>query len=162
MKACAENQTDSCLLLPCEIASVFLHFFCDDLPEGLLASLQGNVGFRAAAFLGWCKCSRAQRRCSCAAATLVDTVTSAALVTVSKKSGMSLSIGVDYLSPGAGGEDVEIDARVRGDSPWCSSTMASALLRRSSAPVLAADERRRPWYVWGTAVCQKEGPPRLT
>ncbi|KAK9842085.1 hypothetical protein WJX81_007785 [Elliptochloris bilobata] len=45
-------------------------------------------------------------------ATLVDTVTSAALVTVSKRSGVSLGIGIDYLSPGTGGEEVEIDARV--------------------------------------------------
>jgi hypothetical protein len=47
------------------------------------------------------------------AATLVDTVTSAALVTVSKRSGVSLSLSVDYLSPGTGGAEVEIDARVR-------------------------------------------------
>lgn len=47
------------------------------------------------------------------AATLVDVVTSAALVTVSKRSGVSLSISVDYLSPGTGGEEVEVDARVR-------------------------------------------------
>ena len=46
-------------------------------------------------------------------ATLVDVVTSAALVTVSRRSGMSLSISVDYLSPGTGGEEVEVDARVR-------------------------------------------------
>ena len=80
--------------------------------------------------------SAAERRHAvlCAAATLVDTVTSAALVTVSKNSGVSLSIGVDYLSPGSGGEDVEIDARVRGDSPWRSPTMASAVLRSFVCP----------------------------
>lgn len=34
-------------------------------------------------------------------------------MTVSKRSGVSLSISVDYLSPGTGGEEVEVDARVR-------------------------------------------------
>ena len=37
-------------------------------------------------------------------------------MTVSKKSGVSLNISVDYLSPGTGGEVVEIDARVRVSS----------------------------------------------
>ena len=35
---------------------------------------------------------------------------SAALVTVSERSGVSLSITVDYLRPGKGGEDVLVDA----------------------------------------------------
>lgn len=46
------------------------------------------------------------------AATLVDTVGSAALITMSLKSGVSLSIGVNYISAMPGGEDAEIDARV--------------------------------------------------
>ena len=37
---------------------------------------------------------------------------SAALVTMSLKSGVSLSINVNYISPMPGGEDAEIDARV--------------------------------------------------
>lgn len=45
-------------------------------------------------------------------ATLVDTVGSAALVTVSQKSGVSLNISVTYLSAMPAGEDVEVDARV--------------------------------------------------
>ncbi|KAK9812786.1 hypothetical protein WJX72_003675 [[Myrmecia] bisecta] len=45
-------------------------------------------------------------------ATLVDTVGSAALVTQSTRSGVSLNISVDYLSPMPSGEDCEIDARV--------------------------------------------------
>jgi len=45
-------------------------------------------------------------------ATLVDTVGSAALVTMSLKSGVSLSISVNYISAMPGGEDAEIDARV--------------------------------------------------
>lgn len=46
------------------------------------------------------------------AATLVDTVGSAALVTMSLRSGVSLSISVNYISAMPGGEDAEIDARV--------------------------------------------------
>ena len=46
------------------------------------------------------------------AATVVDTVGSAALVTMSLKSGVSLSISVNYISAMPGGEDAEIDARV--------------------------------------------------
>ena len=46
------------------------------------------------------------------AATLVDVVGSAALVTVSERSGVSLNISVDYLRPGQAGEDVLVDARV--------------------------------------------------
>lgn len=45
-------------------------------------------------------------------ATLVDTVGSAALVTMSLRSGVSLSISVNYISAMPGGEDAEIDARV--------------------------------------------------
>lgn len=45
-------------------------------------------------------------------ATLVDTVGSAALVTMSLKSGVSLAINVNYISAMPGGEDAEIDARV--------------------------------------------------
>ena len=46
------------------------------------------------------------------AATIVDTVGSAALVTMSLKSGVSLSISVNYISAMPGGEDAEVDARV--------------------------------------------------
>jgi acyl-coenzyme A thioesterase 13 len=46
------------------------------------------------------------------AATLVDTIGTAALVTLTDLSGVSLSISVHYLSPMPGGEDVEITARV--------------------------------------------------
>ena len=48
----------------------------------------------------------------CKAATLVDVVGSAALVTVSERSGVSLNISVDYLRPGNAGEDVLVDAKV--------------------------------------------------
>jgi len=48
----------------------------------------------------------------CSAATLVDVVGSAALVTVSERSGVSLNISVDYLRPGQAGEDVLVDAKV--------------------------------------------------
>ncbi len=48
----------------------------------------------------------------CIAATLVDVVGSAALVTVSERSGVSLNITVDYLRPGQAGEDVLVDAQV--------------------------------------------------
>lgn len=48
----------------------------------------------------------------CFAATLVDVVGSAALVTVSNRGGVSLSINTIYLNPMPGGEDVHIDARV--------------------------------------------------
>ena len=48
----------------------------------------------------------------CNAATLVDVVGSAALVTVSERSGVSLNITVDYLRPGQAGEDVLVDAQV--------------------------------------------------
>jgi acyl-coenzyme A thioesterase PaaI-like protein len=50
--------------------------------------------------------------CLLPAATIVDTVGSAALVTMSLKSGVSLSISVNYISAMPGGEDAEIDARV--------------------------------------------------
>ena len=46
------------------------------------------------------------------AATLVDVVGSAALVTVSEKSGVSLNISVDYLRPGQAGDDVLVEAKV--------------------------------------------------
>ena len=46
------------------------------------------------------------------AATLVDVVGSAALVTVSERSGVSLNISVDYLRPGQAGEEVLVDAKV--------------------------------------------------
>ena len=42
----------------------------------------------------------------------MDTVGSAALVTMSLKSGVSLSISVNYISAMPGGEDAEVDARV--------------------------------------------------
>lgn len=45
-------------------------------------------------------------------ATIVDTVGSAAVVTMSLKSGVSLSINVNYISAMPGGEDALIDARV--------------------------------------------------
>ncbi|CAL5219115.1 g889 [Coccomyxa viridis] len=45
-------------------------------------------------------------------ATLVDVVGSAALVTVSERSGVSLNISVDYLRPGQAGEEVLVDAKV--------------------------------------------------
>jgi acyl-coenzyme A thioesterase PaaI-like protein len=48
----------------------------------------------------------------CPAATLVDTVGTAALLTVGKKSGVSLNININYLNPMPAGEDVEVDARV--------------------------------------------------
>ncbi len=49
---------------------------------------------------------------NCTAATLVDVVGSAALVTVSERSGVSLNISVDYLRPGQAGDDVLVDAQV--------------------------------------------------
>jgi acyl-coenzyme A thioesterase 13 len=45
-------------------------------------------------------------------ATLVDTITTAALVTVSPHTGVSVNLSVTYLSPVPGGSDVEIEARV--------------------------------------------------
>ena len=42
----------------------------------------------------------------------MDVVGSAALVTVSERSGVSLNISVDYLRPGKAGEDVLVDAKV--------------------------------------------------
>lgn len=45
-------------------------------------------------------------------ATLIDTVGSAALITVSTRSGVSLNISTTYLAAMPAGEDVEIDARV--------------------------------------------------
>lgn len=45
-------------------------------------------------------------------ATLIDTVGSAALITVSTRSGVSLNISTTYLSAMPAGEDVEVDARV--------------------------------------------------
>lgn len=42
----------------------------------------------------------------------MDVVGSAALVTVSERSGVSLNISVDYLRPGRAGEDVLVDAKV--------------------------------------------------
>ncbi len=53
---------------------------------------------------------------SSAAATLVDTVGSAALVTVSERSGMSLNINVNYLSPVPVGGTVVVEAEV--SCPW--------------------------------------------
>ena len=50
------------------------------------------------------------------AATLVDVVGSAALVTVSERSGVSLNISVDYLRPGKAGESVLVDAKVGCDA----------------------------------------------
>jgi acyl-coenzyme A thioesterase PaaI-like protein len=46
------------------------------------------------------------------AATLVDTVGTAALVTVSRRSGVSLNINVDYLRGMPGGGDVLVEAKV--------------------------------------------------
>lgn len=46
-------------------------------------------------------------------ATLVDVVSTAALVTVSEKAGVSLSMNIDYISPQPGGEEVEITAKAR-------------------------------------------------
>jgi hypothetical protein len=46
------------------------------------------------------------------AATIVDVVTSAALITVSERGGVSLTMSIDYLNPGRLGEEVEVDARV--------------------------------------------------
>ena len=45
-------------------------------------------------------------------ATLVDVVGSAALVTQSERSGVSLHISVEYLRPALSGDDVFIDAQV--------------------------------------------------
>ena len=56
--------------------------------------------------------SSAMKNSLCEAATLVDVVGSAALVTVSERTGVSLNISVDYLRPGKAGEDVLVDARV--------------------------------------------------
>ena len=49
---------------------------------------------------------------TCAAATLVDVVGSAAIMTVSEHSGVSLQISVDYLSELPGGEECEATAVV--------------------------------------------------
>ena len=46
-------------------------------------------------------------------ATIVDTVGTAALVTMSPISGVSLSISVDYLSPQPGLEECEVTAQVQ-------------------------------------------------
>ena len=56
--------------------------------------------------------SSSMKRYLCKAATLVDVVGSAALVTVSERSGVSLNISVDYLRPGKAGEDVLVNAKV--------------------------------------------------
>ena len=47
-----------------------------------------------------------------AAATLVDVVGSAALLTLSPKGGVSLNINVNYLRKAAAGREVVIEARV--------------------------------------------------
>lgn len=48
----------------------------------------------------------------CRAATLVDVVGSAAIVTISDRGGVSLGINTLYLNPMPSGEDVLIDAHV--------------------------------------------------
>lgn len=45
-------------------------------------------------------------------ATLVDVVSTVALLTVSQDPGVSVNIGTNYITPGPGGADVEVDARV--------------------------------------------------
>ena len=51
------------------------------------------------------------KMCACAA-TIVDVVTTGALVTVSQRSGVSLNINVDYLNAVPCGEHCHIEARV--------------------------------------------------
>ena len=46
------------------------------------------------------------------AATIVDVISSAALVTVSERSGVSLNITTDYLTPVPCGEVCKVDAKV--------------------------------------------------
>ena len=54
-----------------------------------------------------------QHSFACAlAATLVDVIGSAAIMTVNEHSGVSLQISIDYLSELPGGEECEVDARV--------------------------------------------------
>mmetsp|Transcript_6413 Transcript_6413/g.15984 ORF Transcript_6413/g.15984 Transcript_6413/m.15984 type:complete len:164 (-) Transcript_6413:956-1447(-) len=45
-------------------------------------------------------------------ATLVDVVSTAALVTVSAAPGVSVDLGVSFMSPGPSGQEVEVDAEV--------------------------------------------------
>lgn len=71
------------------------------------------------------------------AATLVDVVGTAALLTVSEKSGVSLNINCNYLSKAALGSSVVIDAQVQ-----CGAVRRSTL---RGCGVLAAPER---WLAW--------------
>jgi hypothetical protein len=62
----------------------------------------------------------------------VDVVTSAALITVSERGGVSLTMSIDYLNPGRLGEDVEVDARVRLPKRIPNPTRLSSLEAMSS------------------------------
>ncbi len=53
----------------------------------------------------------------------MDVVGSAALVTQSEKSGVSLNMSIDYLRPGLAGEEIVVDAQV----PSCSQQTMSSL-----------------------------------
>lgn len=65
---------------------------------------------------------------ACLAATLVDLVTSAALVTVARQHSVSLTMSIDYLNPAVLGSVVEVEAKARP----CLASQASMRLSSSS------------------------------
>lgn len=69
-------------------------------------------------------------------ATLVDTVTSAALLTRSKRSGISIHLSVAYLSGAREGEEVEVEGRV--DRVGRTTANLRAEIRRKKDGVLLA------------------------
>jgi uncharacterized protein (TIGR00369 family) len=71
-----------------------------------------------------------------AAATLVDTIGSVALVTLTDTPGVSLSISVNYLSPMPGGEEVEVRAKVIKVGATI-ATIHVELYRRSTGTLVA-------------------------
>ncbi|GIL75904.1 hypothetical protein Vretimale_5594 [Volvox reticuliferus] len=71
-----------------------------------------------------------------AAATLVDTISTAALLTRSPHSGVSVHLAVTYLAPMPGGEEVVVDARVTRVGRQLASLEAQ--LRRKATGQLVA------------------------
>ena len=97
---CSHAQ-GSCLHLQNVMALRLLAFACRD---GLWALLMPPVIV--------CHCSLYANMLSCSAATLVDVIGSAAIMTIAEHSGVSLQISIDYLSELPGGEECEATATV--------------------------------------------------
>lgn len=64
----------------------------------------------------------------CLAATLVDVVTSAALVTLVRQPSVSLTMSIDYLNPAHLGTVVEVEGKVRPDAGFARAHAAFILL----------------------------------